>query len=58
MKNHTVHELKEDIELLNFRLSGKTNLTKFDLGILSDIRDNINRILTTNSKKRKVKNEH
>lgn len=40
-------DLKEDIELLNFRLCNKSKLSKFDIKIMRSLKSNVDFILDT-----------
>lgn len=47
MKADKLEDLKEDIELLNFRLCNKSKLSKFDIKIMRSLKSNVDFILDT-----------
>ena len=47
METGKFQDLKEDIELLNFRLCNKSKLSKFDIKIMRSLKSNVDFILDT-----------
>lgn len=43
--NKILQDLKDDIELLSFRLDDKSKLSKFDIKILRNLKSNVDIIL-------------
>lgn len=50
-----IQALKEDIELLSFRLSEKSKLTNFDIKILRSLKKNVDFILDTMNQNKTTK---
>ena len=50
-----IQALKEDIELLSFRLGEKSKLSNFDIKILRSLKKNVDLILDTLNKNKTVK---